>query len=60
LACRSLEPVWSQQIGSASHFDPGLSAPFKSALPAMLQIKSQYAEENGALPDLDFTKPGAI
>jgi putative two-component system response regulator len=45
---------------AGSHFDPGLSAPFKSALPAMLQIKSQYAEENGALPDLDFTKPGAI
>jgi putative two-component system response regulator len=46
--------------GAGSHFDPGLLAPFKSVLPEILQIKSQYAEENGALPDLDFTKPGAL
>jgi hypothetical protein len=30
--------------------------PFKAALPEMLKIKAQYAEENGALPDLDFAK----
>jgi putative two-component system response regulator len=42
--------------GAGRHFDPGLIQPFKSALPEMLRIKEQYAEENGALPDLDFLK----
>jgi putative two-component system response regulator len=46
--------------GAGKHFDPGLIQPFKAALPDMLKIMAQYAEENGALPDLDFTKPGAI
>ena len=42
--------------GAGKHFDPGLIQPFKAALPEMLKIKAQYAEENGALPDLDFAK----
>ena len=46
--------------GAGKHFDPGLIQPFKAALPEMLLVKAQYAEENGALPDLDFTQPGAI
>lgn len=44
------------QEGAGSHFDPGLMAPFAAALPDILQIKAQYAEEHGALPDLDFAK----
>jgi putative two-component system response regulator len=46
--------------GAGKHFDPGLIQPFMAALPEILKIKTQYAEENGALPDLDFTKPGAM
>jgi putative two-component system response regulator len=46
--------------GAGTHFDPALIQPFKTALPDMLLIKAQYAEENGALTDLDFTKPGAM
>lgn len=44
--------------GAGSHFDPGLMAPFKAALPSMLKIKEKYGEEHGALTDsdLDFTK----
>jgi putative two-component system response regulator len=47
--------------GAGSHFDPGLMAPFKAALPDMLKIKEKYGEEHGALTDsdLDFTK-GAV
>jgi len=41
--------------GAGKHFDPGLMPAFKAALPQMLKIKEQYSEENGALPDLDFT-----
>jgi putative two-component system response regulator len=44
------------QEGAGSHFDPGLMAPFAAALPEILRIKAQYAEEHGALPDLDFAK----
>jgi len=40
--------------GSGKHFDPGLIQPFKSVLPEILKIKAQYAEELGALPDLDL------
>jgi len=40
--------------GAGHHFDPGLMKPFKSALPEMLKIRDRYAEEHGALPDLDF------
>ena len=46
--------------GAGKHFDPALIQPFRAALPDMLRIKAQYAEENGALPDLDFTKPGSM
>jgi putative two-component system response regulator len=42
--------------GAGTHFDPGLMAPFMAALPEILQIKATYAEEHGALPDLDFAK----
>jgi putative two-component system response regulator len=41
--------------GAGKHFDPGLIAPFKQALPEMLKIREKYAEENGAPLDLDFT-----
>lgn len=44
------------QEGAGSHFDPNLMAAFMAALPEILKIKEQYAEENGALPDLDFSK----
>lgn len=40
--------------GAGRHFDPGLMRPFKAALPEMLKIRERYAEEHGALPDLDF------
>ncbi|WP_434514568.1 two-component system response regulator [Dechloromonas sp. ARDL1] len=36
------------------HFDPTLIAAFKSALPEILRIKEIYADENGALTDLEF------
>ena len=39
---------------AGKHFDPALIQPFKSALPESLKIKAQYAEERGALPDLDL------
>ena len=42
--------------GAGQHFDPGLIQPFKSALPDILKIKAQYAEELGALTDLDLAK----
>jgi putative two-component system response regulator len=42
------------QEGAGSHFDPNLMAAFMTALPEILKIKEQYAEENGALPDLDL------
>ncbi len=41
--------------GAGKHFDPGLMPAFRQALPEMLKIKERYSEENGALPDLDFT-----
>jgi putative two-component system response regulator len=42
--------------GAGAHFDPGLIGPFKSVLPEMLKIREKYAEEHGALSDLDFKK----
>lgn len=36
------------------HFDPTLIAAFKQALPEILRIKEIYADENGALTDLEF------
>jgi putative two-component system response regulator len=42
------------ETSAGQHFDPSLIAPFKAALPQMLAIRSRYAEENGALPDLDL------
>ncbi len=44
------------QEGAGKHFDPGLMPAFLSALPEIIRIKEQYAEEHGALPDLDFVK----
>ncbi len=41
---------------AGSHFDPSLIPAFMAALPEILKIKERYAEENGALPDLDFAK----
>jgi putative two-component system response regulator len=41
---------------AGTHFDPGLMLAFWTALPEILRIKERYAEESGALPDLDFTK----
>jgi putative two-component system response regulator len=40
--------------GAGKHFDPGLITPFHAALPEILKIKERYAEEKGALPDLDL------
>jgi putative two-component system response regulator len=42
------------EAGAGSHFDPALMAALHAALPDILKIKAQYAEEHGALPDLDF------
>ena len=42
------------QASAGQHFDPALIAPFKAALPQILAIQARYAEENGALPDLDL------
>ncbi|MDT8991393.1 two-component system response regulator [Curvibacter sp. APW13] len=39
---------------AGQHFDPALLAPFQAALPQMLDIRARYAEENGALTDLDL------
>ena len=36
------------------HFDPTLILAFKTALPEILRIKEIYADENGALTDLEF------
>ncbi|KAB2928113.1 MAG: two-component system response regulator [Dechloromonas sp.] len=36
------------------HFDPQLIAAFRRALPEILRIKEIYADENGALTDLEF------
>ena len=36
------------------HFDPSLLVAFKKALPEILRIKEIYADENGALTDLEF------
>jgi len=36
------------------HFDPSLVVAFRKALPEILRIKEIYADENGALTDLEF------
>ena len=36
------------------HFDPQLLAAFRKALPEILRIREIYADENGALTDLEF------
>jgi putative two-component system response regulator len=60
---RSYKKAWTVEAsikmieeGAGSHFDPNLIKPFLAALPEILKIKEQYAEEHGALPDLDFMK----
>ncbi len=40
------------QIGR--HFDPALMKAFTASLPEILQIREIYADENGALTDLEF------
>uniref|UniRef100_Q47K65 Response regulator receiver modulated metal dependent phosphohydrolase n=1 Tax=Dechloromonas aromatica (strain RCB) TaxID=159087 RepID=Q47K65_DECAR len=39
---------------SGLHFDPSLMDAFRKALPEILRIKEIYADENGALTDLEF------
>jgi putative two-component system response regulator len=39
---------------SGHHFDPTLIEAFKRALPEILRIREIYADENGALTDLEF------
>jgi putative two-component system response regulator len=39
---------------SGRHFDPQLLEAFRKALPDILRIKEIYADENGALTDLEF------
>jgi putative two-component system response regulator len=39
---------------SGRHFDPTLIEAFKRALPEILRIREIYADENGALTDLEF------
>lgn len=39
---------------SGLHFDPSLMNAFRKALPEILRIKEIYADENGALTDLEF------
>jgi putative two-component system response regulator len=39
---------------TGSHFDPQLMEAFRKTLPEILRIKDIYADENGALTDLEF------
>jgi putative two-component system response regulator len=39
---------------SGRHFDPRLIDAFNAALPEILRIREVYADENGALTDLEF------
>ncbi len=39
---------------SGQHFDPALVSAFHQALPEILKIKEIYADEHGALTDLEF------
>ena len=41
-----------EQVGR--HFDPSLIEAFRRALPEILRIREIYADENGALTDLEF------
>lgn len=41
---------------AGSHFDPSLIPAFRSVLSDIVFIKGQYAEEHGALNDLDYAK----
>jgi len=44
--------MMDQQTGN--HFDPALMQAFHQALPEILRIREIYADENGALTDLEF------
>jgi len=44
--------MMDEQIGK--HFDPALMAAFHRALPEILRIREIYADEHGALTDLEF------
>ncbi len=44
--------LMEQQTGN--HFDPQLMQAFRQALPDILRIREIYADENGALTDLEF------
>jgi len=44
--------MMNQQTGS--HFDPALMQAFHKVLPEILRIREIYADENGALTDLEF------
>jgi putative two-component system response regulator len=59
-SARPYKPAWTVEAalamideGSGRHFDPGLIAPFKTALPEMLTIRDRYAEERGAVADTE-------
>ncbi|MBS4098952.1 MAG: two-component system response regulator [Sulfuricella sp.] len=43
------------EASGGTHFDPALIGPFKSVLPEIIKIKMEFAEDNGALPDLNAT-----
>lgn len=42
------------EADTGRHFDPELMPAFKQALPEILRIREIYADEHGALTDLDF------
>jgi putative two-component system response regulator len=44
----------SMDAATGSHFDPALIRAFKKALPEILRVKEIYADEFGALTDLEF------
>lgn len=47
------------EAGAGAHFDPGLIEPFRRALPQMLKIREQFADDLGALDDTEAASAAA-
>ena len=54
LGLGNVEALRLMDAQTGSHFDPQLMLAFRQALPEILRIKEIYADENGALTDLEF------
>lgn len=48
------ESLRIMEAATGKHFDPGLMLAFQKALPEILRVKEIYADEFGALTDVDF------